>query len=89
MQLKDKREKDEILYLNDKIDKLFKMHPKFFTVRNKNSLRGIADNENIINYRNLSCKNLLSDGKSHEFNFFKRYGILYSLLEGLQTKKKL
>ena len=30
---------------------------------------------------------LLSNGKFHEFNFFKKYGTLYDLLENLITKK--
>ena len=33
-------------------------------------------------------KMLLLDGKFHEFNFLKKYGDLYSLLEDLVTKKK-
>ena len=37
--------------------------------------------------KNLSNKVLLSDCKFHDFNFFKKYGTLFSLLEKLVTKK--
>ena len=35
----------------------------------------------------ISYRILLSDNKFHEFNFFKKYGTLYDLLENLATKK--
>ena len=35
----------------------------------------------------MSYRILLYDGEFHEFNFFKKYGTLYSLLENLVTKK--
>ena len=35
----------------------------------------------------MSHRILLSDGKFHEFNFFKKYGTLCDLLENLVTKK--
>ena len=80
-------EKDEIVYLEDKIDKLFGMYPKFFTGQSKTLLRNIAKSESSINYKNLSYKTLLPDGRFHEFDFFQKYGTLYSLLENLLTKK--
>ena len=81
------KERDEIIHLKDKIDKLFKMYHKFFAGRNKVSLKSIASNENTINYRNLSYKILFSNGKLYELNFFKKYGTLYDLLENVLAKK--
>ena len=52
-------------------------------------LRKLTENENKVNYKNLSYKILLSDGKFHEFNFFKKYGPLFSLLEDLVTRKMI
>ena len=38
-------------------------------------------------YKKLSYRILLYDGEFREFDFFKKYGTLYSLLENLVTKK--
>ena len=46
-------EKDEIVYLENKIDQLFKMHPNSFNKKIKNLLNTLAKNENKINYKNL------------------------------------
>ena len=80
-------EKDKIVYLENKIDKLFEIYPKSFTIQSKKLLKALAENENKIDYKNLSFKILLLDGTFHEFTFFKKYGTLYSLLEILVTKK--
>ena len=80
-------EKDEIVYLEDTIDELFERYPNSFDKKSKALLNALARNENKINYKNLSCRILLSDGKFHEFNFFKEYGTLYDMLENLVTKK--
>ena len=80
-------EKHKIVYLENKIDKLFEMHPNSFDKKSKALLNTHAKNENKINYKNLPYKILLSDGKFHEFNFFKKYGTLYDLLENQITKK--
>ena len=50
-------------------------------------LRKLAENESNIIYKNLSYKVLLFDGKFNEFNFFKKYGTLSSLLKDLVTKQ--
>ena len=63
------------------------MYPTFFNSQSRKSLKVLAENESSINYKNLSFKILLSDGRPHEFDFFKRYGTLYSLLENLLTKR--
>ena len=65
-------EENKIVYLEDKKDRIFEIHCKFFTGKNKALLKSIADNEHKISYKNLSYNILLSDGKSHEFNFFKK-----------------
>ena len=62
------------------------MYPKFFTGQSKISLRKIAKNERSINYRNLSCKILLFDGRFYEFDLFKIYDIL---LENLLTEETI
>ena len=80
-------EKDVIVYLEDKIDELLEMYPNSFDKKGKALLNTLAKNESKINYKNLSCRILLSDGKSHEFNFLKKYDTLYDLLENLVTKK--
>ena len=59
------------------------MYPKFFTGQSKTLLKSIATNESSINYKNLSNKSLLPDGKFHKFNSLKKYGTFYSLLENL------
>ena len=59
------------------------MYPKFFTGQFKTLLKGIAKTESSINYKNLSNKTLLPDGKFHEFNSLKKYGTFYSLLENV------
>ena len=46
-------------------------------IKNKALLDTLIKNENKINYKNLSYRILLSDGKFHEFNFLKKYGTLY------------
>ena len=80
-------EKDEIVYLQDKTDEFFEMYPNSFDKKSKALLNTLAKNENKINYKNLFYRILLSDGKFHEFNFYKKYGILYDLLLNLVTKK--
>ena len=61
--------------------------PIFLIKKSKALLNTLAKNKNKINYKNLSYRILLSDSKLHEFNFFKKYGTLYDLLENLATKK--
>ena len=80
-------EKDEIVYLSDKIDELFEMYPNSFDKKSEALLNTLTKNENKINNKNLSYRILLSDGKLHKFNFFKKYGTLYDLLENLVTRK--
>ena len=79
--------KDEIVYLEDKTDELFKMYHNSFDKKSKALLNTPAKHENKINYKTLSDRILLSDGKFHEFHSFKKYGTLYELLEILVTKK--
>ena len=80
-------EKDEIVYLEDKIDQMFEIYPNSFDTKSKALLDTRANIESKINYRNLFYKTLLPNDKFHEFNFFKKYGDLYSLLEDLVPKK--
>ena len=80
-------EKDEMVYLEDTIDELLEMYPNSFDKKRKVLLNTLAKNKNKINYKNVSYRILLSDGKFHKFNFFKKYGTLYDLLENLVTKK--
>ena len=80
-------EKDKIVYLQDKIDELFEMYANSFDNKSKALLNTLAKIENKINYKNLSYRILLSDGKFHEFNFYKKYSTLYELLENLVTKE--
>ena len=63
------------------------MYSNSFDEESKNSLKTLAKNENKINYKNLSYKILLPGGKVHIFNFLKKYGTLFSLLEDLITRK--
>ena len=74
-------EKEKKVYLEDETGKFFEMYPKSFTSQNKTLLRKLAENESSINHRNLFYKILLPDGRFHEFDFFKKYGTLYNLLE--------
>ena len=74
------------LYESDKKEGLLK-RLKNIERENKAVLNTLVKSESNINYKNLSCRVLLSDGKFHEFNFFKKYGTLYDLLENLVTKK--
>ena len=78
-------EKDKIAYLKDKIDELFEMYPNSFTSQWKKLLKILANNENKIDYKNLSYKILFPDSTFHTDNFSKKYGPLSSLLEGLVT----
>ena len=75
------------MHLKDELDKLFEMYSNSLDKESKNSLKTLAKNENKINYKNLSYKILLPDGKVHIFNFLKKYGTLFSLLEDLITRK--
>ena len=61
--------------------------PILLIKKNKALLNKLAKNENKINYKNLSYRILLSSGKFHEFNFYKKYGTLYDFLENVVTKK--
>ena len=80
-------EKNEIVYLEDKIDELLEMYSNSFDKKSKALLNTLAKIENKINYKNLSYRILLFDGKFHEFIFFKKYDTLYDLPENLVTKK--
>ena len=80
-------EKDKIVHLKDKTYKLFETYPKAFNKQSKTLLKALAKNENKINYKYLSYKIMLFDGKFHEISFLKEYGTLYSLLEDLVTRK--
>ena len=75
------------MYLEDKIDKLFEMHPTSFTSQGKKLLETLAKIEKKISYKTFSYKMLLSDRRFHEFDFFQKYGTLYILLEDLVTRK--
>ena len=77
-------EKDEVVYLEDK---LFEMYPNSFDKKSKALSNTPAKNENKINYKNISHRILLSNRKFHEFNFLKKCGTLYYLLENLVAKK--
>ena len=81
-------EGDKIVYLEDKIDELFKMYLDSFNKKSKALLNTLAKNEKKINYKNYSYKILLLNDKFHEFNFFEKYGDLYSSLDDLVTEKK-
>ena len=80
-------EKDKIVYLRDEIDELFEIYPNSFDKKSKSLLSTLAKNESSINYKNLSYKILILNGVFDEFNFFKKYGTLYSLLKDLVTRK--
>ena len=80
-------EKNKIVYLEDKIDELLEMYSNSFDKKSKALLNTLAKIENKINYKNLSYRILLFDGKFHEFIFFKIYDTLYDLPENLVTKK--
>ena len=73
-------EKGKIVHLEDKIDELFEMYPNSFDKKRKALLNTLAKNENKINYKNLTYRILLSDGKIYEFNFSKNYGTLYDFI---------
>ena len=47
-------EKDETVYLEDRIDELFEIYPSSFDKRSKAFLNTLAINENKINYKNLA-----------------------------------
>ena len=79
-------EKDKVVYLKDKIDRLFEMYRNSF-VEKVELLNTLAKNEKKINYKSLSYEIILRNGKVHEFSFLKKYGTLYSLMEDLVTKK--
>ena len=79
-------EKDKIVY-HDEIDELFSMYPNSFDKKGKSLLNTLPKDESSINYKNLSYKMLLLNHVFHEFNFFKKYGALYSLLKDLVTRK--
>ena len=91
MQLKDKKnklktiEKDETVYLEDNIDKLFEMYSKSFTGQGKKLLKILAKNEDKINYKNF--KTLFPNSTFHIINLLKKYVTLFSLLEVLVTRK--
>ena len=63
------------------------MYPKSFTSQAKKWLKILGENEDKISYKNLSYKILFPDSKFHITNFFKKYGTLFKLLEGLVTRK--
>ena len=45
-------EGDKIVYLKDKIDKLFEMYRNSFSKQSKSLLKTLERNENKINYKN-------------------------------------
>ena len=63
------------------------MYPDSFDKKSKSLLNTLTKNESSINYKNLFYKILLLNGVFHEFNFFKKYGTVYSLLKDLVTRK--
>ena len=46
-------EKDETVYLEDKIDELFEMYPNSFDKKSKALLNTLAKNENKSNYKHF------------------------------------
>ena len=78
---------DKIVYLENKINELFKIYPKSFNKQSETSLKALAKIEVNIKYNNLSYKIFLLKGTFHEISFLKKYGSLYSLLENLVTRK--
>ena len=75
------------MYLEDKTDEWFKMYPNSFTSQGNKLLKILGNNENKIDYKNLSKKMLFPDSTFHIIIFLKKYGSLSSLLEGLVTRK--
>ena len=63
------------------------MHPNSFDSQSKSSLKTLAKNQDRINNKNMSGKNLLFDGTFNIINFLEKDGTLSSLLEGLVTRK--
>ena len=66
---------------------MFEIYPNSFDRKSKSLLNTLAKNESSINYRIFSYKILLLNVVFHEFNFFTKYGTLYSLLKNLLIKK--
>ena len=42
------------MYIEDKTDELFEMHPKFFNKQSKTWLKTLEKNEKKVNYKYLS-----------------------------------
>ena len=63
------------------------MYPKSFTSQRKKLLEIFAENDDKIRYKNLSYKILFPDSTFHIINFLNKYVTLFSLLEGLVTRK--
>ena len=80
-------EGDKIVYLKDKIDKLFEMYRNSFSKQSKSLLKTLERNENKINYKNCSYETLLPDGGLYKISSLKKYVSLYSLLKDLITRK--
>ena len=64
------------MYLKDKIDELFEVYPNSFDKKKYATLNTLAKNEINVNYKSLSYRSLLLNGKVHELDFFKKYGTL-------------
>ena len=83
-------EKDEkMVYLRDRMNKLFEIYPKSFNKKSINFLEILARNEGI-DYKNLSYKIVFYDetvAKSHEISSLKNFGTSYGFLKNLVTSK--
>ena len=65
------KEDDKIVYLEDKVNRLFQMCPNSFNKQSKSLLKTLERNEKKINYKNLSYETLLPDASLHKISFFE------------------
>ena len=82
----EREEKSEkIALLRDNLNNILMVYDMDISIKGKNILRKLADDEKNINYKNLFFKsgNLAIDN----YDFFKRFGTLYDLLIDLLNGK--
>ena len=76
---------EKIVLLSDSLNNILMVYDMNLSIKRKNILRKLADDEKNINYKNLFFKS--GNPAIDNYDFLKRFGTLYDILIDLLNEK--